>query len=573
MSIRVSLLRRTSLAALIALIIAALCVFVLSRAVDALPLAASACAGGTSAVAPWPMFHHDAQHTGVSDGVGNVISRTGPTVRWKYQAFKLSDSPTQAEYALYRWFASFPIGDLDGDGKNEVVISTPNGPDTLADRIVALKDDPSLASGVREFWVYTHTATPAQVSATLTITPRGLDNFGPALADVDGDGLLDVIYAAQDGTLRALRGCDGHVLWTAYTGHWIESGPVIADLDGNGTQQVVLATDEPFTQTTSCGGAEFGHCGGVIYVFPLTGTGVISPLWQVNVPWKSDSAHPAVANLDSGAPDRKVIVAGTWGAALLLAWRNANGTIYTRTLSLDAVKLPTDTLDLNKAVIRSAPLVHRFGHDDIVVFGWMPDHDLGGKARLSAVKLDVNMQAGTLISTPLWTIERETWKSGPALLPVGVVPKVVVGYGIGTCSNDPGCGQGSMASCSPLSGGVLAVNVVATDSERIAWERNFNGEEGQIRASAAVADIDGDGQPVVLIPVGCYGKLHAFLGASTSPTGTEEWSFPLGPFTVSSPSLGDLNGDGKLEIVIGSYDGYVWALSGGARTYLPALLR
>ena len=107
-------------------------------------------------------------------------------MRWKYQVFKLSDAPTPAEYAQYRWFASFPLGDLDGDGKNEVVISTPNGPDTLTDRIVSLTDDPSRASGVRELWVYTHTATPAQVSATLTITPRGLDNFGPALADADG---------------------------------------------------------------------------------------------------------------------------------------------------------------------------------------------------------------------------------------------------------------------------------------------------------------------------------------------------------------------------------------------------
>ncbi len=62
----------------------------------------------------------------------------------------------------------------------------------------------------------------------------------------------------------------------------------------------------------------------------------------------------------------------------------------------------------------------------------------------------------------------------------------------------------------------------------------------------------------VLITLGCEGELLAFDGE----TGHLKWIQQLGPRTIGSPSIADLDGDGILEIVVPSYDGSVWFLGG-----------
>jgi outer membrane protein assembly factor BamB len=206
-----------------------------------------------------------------------------------------------------------------------------------------------------------------------------------------------------------------------------------------------------------------------------------------------------------------------------------------------------------------------FGDGPTAVFGWMPDPGNGQEARISAVRLHVNMGGGTAFFTPLWTLNRDAWKSSVALVPMqGVPARVVVAYGIGV---PPNSGTGNYGYCDPhdLSGGILAIS----STGQIAWEHNYGGLEGNMRASPAVADMNGDRRLDVLITAGCFGKLHVY----DAVTGEEAWNFQLGPRTIGTASLGDLDGDGALEVVVGSYDGNVWVLGAERRVYLPVTLR
>jgi hypothetical protein len=73
--------------------------------------------------------------------------------------------------------------------------------------------------------------------------------------------------------------------------------------------------------------------------------------------------------------------------------------------------------------------------------------------------------------------------------------------------------------------------------------------------SQAIADLNGDDYPEVLTGSGGY-FLHAFDGCGREPEG---WPKLTGQWILSAPAIGDIDGDGRLEVAVGTRSGWLYA--------------
>lgn len=126
-------------------------------------------------------------------------------------------------------------------------------------------------------------------------------------------------------------------------------------------------------------------------------------------------------------------------------------------------------------------------------------------------------------------------------------PDIVIGYG--SLLPDPG------SSVNTGSGGVMAISRDGTTrvGGAVIWNRfsgdfNLDGRSDPVIGTPAIGDIDGDGLPEVV-----YGSLDAHVYALNARDGSLKpgWPVDVRDTIFSAPALHDIDGDGKLEVIIG----------------------
>jgi uncharacterized repeat protein (TIGR01451 family) len=210
-------------------------------------------------------------------------------------------------------FADGPsvIADVNQDGAVEVVATgnvydcNAGYPPSRYDGVYIFNADRSRFNDGTFDWRSAPVDTGAPLSEDYDVIESNQPN--PAVADLDGDGNLEIIYPSYDGKI--------HAFWLDKTeyGNWpysvynpaegflrFASEPVIADLDDNGYAEVI------FTSWTQKG----SHATGKLHILDYLG----NPIYEVSLPgafgnqdWNGALPAPTLANIDSDS-DLEVIL-------------------------------------------------------------------------------------------------------------------------------------------------------------------------------------------------------------------------------------------------------------------------
>lgn len=327
-----------------------------------------------------------------------------------------------------------------------------------------------------------------------TLTGVGPIRFSPpTLADLNGDSKKEILVGTADGWVYALRydaasATKLSLLWSHNTAvemgcaTGIRGAVSVGNLNGDGVLKVVVPIGDVATS----------HCGGLMVLEGSTG----------NFVWKYASYDLMTNTTGSPTPDGI-----------------SDGVVSTPALG-----------DLDND-----------GKLEIVFAGF--------DMRVYAFRADGSLMSG-------WPrFVRDCSYSSPALADIDNDGLLEIIVGVDTHSE--------ASPFNTINGGYVYV-FRNNGTTQPGWPQ---ATEHDIQSSPAVGDINGDGNLEIVVGSGelynVASNLHVY---AYNAQGTKLWSGTTSNDVMGSPALGDINGDGRPEVLVGSKDSklYAWNGSGTA---------
>ncbi|CCD02600.1 protein of unknown function, partial (plasmid) [Azospirillum baldaniorum] len=497
-------------------------------------------------------------------------------------------------------FAKPVLADIDGDGDLDLLAGNAGG-DTV---------------------VYRNVGTAAAPSFTLVGTnPFGLSNAGgfasPSLVDIDGDGDLDALIGNADGNTLFYR----NVGTAAAPTFALESTnpfglgdagsnatPIFVDIDGDGDLDALIGNDSGNTVLYRNIGTAAAP------TFTLEGTN------PFNLGDVGSNAKPTFADIDGdgdldaliGRDDGKTVLyrnttppPATPTAPTLTAGSNSGSTTDTLTnvtapaivgtavasstvvLYDGATAIGTVTADASSGLWTLSTASLGDGTHSLTVTS---SNANGTSSASTALTLTIDTKAPTLTSATLngtqltltysELLDGAQTPAGAFTVMVGGVARTVTAVATSgktvTLTLDagatvyqsvtvdytpPGSGAKTADAAGNAAGALTGQAVrVAGDPSFVLEATNPFGLNGLFpQAKPVFVDIDGDGDLDALVGnIGINLQLYRNVGNATAPSFTLEAAtdpFGLSGATMSTPAFADLDGDGDLDVLVGSNSG------------------